>query len=73
MLSLWTKKELNKEALNDKDSLESRKKKIQKIKELFSDRLIIIDEVHNIRDVREGDGTEEKKIKNKLKGTTEHF
>jgi hypothetical protein len=69
----WTKKELNKEALNDKDSLESRKKKIQKIKELFSDRLIIIDEVHNIRDVREGDGIEEKKIKNKLKGTTEHF
>jgi len=51
------------------DKLELLKKqfKIRRIKEEFSDRLIIIDEAHNIRDITDSDDTGDRDIYNKLK------
>ena len=68
MLSSAIRKAIKKVALNDAEA--TRKKKIQKIREDYSDRLIIIDEVHNIRDIKEENS---KTDNDKLKATTEHF
>ena len=61
-------KKMKKSTLNDRESEESRKAKIQAVKDEYSDRLIIIDEVHNIRDT-----DIEEKSKDKSKSTTEYF
>ena len=61
-------KNMKKSSLNNKESEESRKAKIQAVKDEYSDRLIIIDEVHNIRDTEI-----EEKSKDKSKSTTEYF
>jgi hypothetical protein len=59
----------------DKVSKTDRKERILELKKLYSDRLIIIDEVHNIRDVYDAPGKEEKsKKKTQMnKSTTEHL
>ena len=51
------------------DKLEMLKKrfKIRRIKEEFSDRLIIIDEAHNIRDITDADDAGDRDIYNQLK------
>jgi len=51
------------------DKLEALKKKfkIRRLKEEFSDRLIIIDEAHNIRDITDTDDTGDRDIYNQLK------
>jgi len=51
------------------DKIEALKKqfKIRRIKEEFNDRLIIIDEAHNIRDITETDDTGDRDIHNQLK------
>ena len=51
------------------DKLETLKKqyKIRRIKEEFNDRLIIIDEAHNIRDITDTDDTGDRDIYNQLK------
>jgi len=54
----------------DKVSTTDEKERIIELKKIYSDRLIIIDEVHNIRDVSDAPG-EKKKYKGK--STTEHL
>ena len=51
------------------DKLEALKKqfRIRRIKEEFSDRLIIIDEAHNIRDITDTDDTGDRDIYNQLR------
>ena len=51
------------------DKLEELKKqfKIRRIKEEFSDRLIIIDEAHNIRDISDADDSGDRDIYNQMK------
>ena len=63
----------------DKVSKTDGKEQILELKKIYSDRLIIIDEVHNIRDVNDAPaeevdekGKKKKKVKN-LKSTTEHL
>jgi len=63
-------KEIKKVTLNDGESEASRKTKIQAVRDEYSDRLIIIDEVHNIRDK---DADNNKKDTKLLKSTTDHF
>jgi hypothetical protein len=56
------------------DKLEILKKqfKIRRIKEEFSDRLIIIDEAHNIRDITDADDAGDRDIHNQLKDIARH-
>lgn len=63
----------------DKVSKTDGKEQILELKKIYSDRLIIIDEVHNIRDVNDAPaeeidekGKKKTKVKN-LKSTTEHL
>ncbi len=65
-------REITKRGINKYgDNVEQRKRKIDAIKNMYSDRLIIIDEVHNIRDDPDDKSGDLAKID--VKSTTEAF